>query len=141
MNSSATSLLRRHHLRITHPREAILAMFFDHHSALTQSEVEAALAVTIDRVTVYRTLKTFLEAGLLHRVLDDTGTPRYALCSTACSTETHRHDHVHFKCQDCGRTRCVEEVDVPPVRLPAGYQPHEVNLLVHGVCPDCSPGR
>ncbi|MGB3617361.1 MAG: Fur family transcriptional regulator [Catalinimonas sp.] len=138
MNAPARQLLKRHGLRATHPREFILDLFLDRDAALTHADVESTATGDVDRVTVYRTLKTFVERGLLHRVPDDEGAPRYALCSPACGTEAHHHDHVHFKCQTCGQTQCVEEVMVPPVRLPEGFRPVEVSLLVQGVCRNCN---
>jgi Fur family ferric uptake transcriptional regulator len=94
------------------------------------------VAQTFDRVTVYRTLKTFLDKGMIHKVLDDGGALKYALCHY-CQGENHQHDHVHFKCAVCGETSCLDDVYVPRVNLPEGYQVAEVNLLVQGVCARC----
>ena len=90
-----------------------------------------------DRVTVYRTLKSFLERGVIHKVLDDGGALKYALCNEHCQEEAHHHDHVHFKCTQCGETNCLEEVEVPGVKLPKGYISEEVNLLIRGTCQKC----
>jgi Fur family ferric uptake transcriptional regulator len=81
-------------------------------------------------------LKTFFDRGLIHKVLDDGGSLKYALCTEACSQSAHRHEHVHFKCSRCGQTNCLE-VDIPRVRLPKGYVAGEVNLLIQGTCPNC----
>ncbi|HPM29029.1 MAG TPA: transcriptional repressor, partial [Chryseolinea sp.] len=47
------------------------------------------------------------------------------------------HDHVHFKCEACGQTNCLN-IDVPLIKLPKGYKANEVNLLVQGICDRCS---
>jgi Fur family transcriptional regulator, ferric uptake regulator len=85
---------------------------------------------------VYRTLKTFLDKGLIHKVLDDEGSLKYALCNDPCTTSSHRHEHVHFKCTQCGQTSCLD-VEIPLVRLPKGYEAREVNLLIQGTCESC----
>lgn len=134
----AKTLLKTHKLRHTESREEILSLFLMHQTALSQPEIEKAITVC-DRVTIYRTLTAFLENGILHKVLEDAGAMRYALCKTQhCSEHTHHHDHVHFKCEDCGDTTCVEEVKILVPTLPSGFKVKESNLLIQGVCPKCN---
>lgn len=104
---------------------------------MSHSDVEDYLSPHFDRVTLYRTLKIFLDKGLLHKVLDDTGGLKYALCKE-CTEENHFHDHVHFKCVKCNKTTCIDELEVPHFNLPRGYEKHELNLLVQGICPQCN---
>ena len=136
--AEATQLLRAHTLRTTQSRQDILQVFISQDRALSESEVEQAMAQSCDRVTVYRTLGTFLKKGLLHKVLDDSGVTKYALCADDCGAKHyHQHNHVHFKCQRCGQTNCLKSVQVQAFQLPDGYQVEEVNVLLQGVCPDC----
>ncbi len=128
--------LKGHHLRTTTCREDVLLTFMNKKNALSHGDLEGALGENYDRVTIYRTLKTFLEKGIIHKVLDDEGL-RYALCSHQCSEEKHQHDHIHFKCNECGKTNCLENLHIPNVALPAGYQPECFNLLILGKFPDC----
>lgn len=136
MRRTQTQLLREHQLRSTASRSSILSIFLRNSHALSYSDIERQVATNYDRVTVYRTLKTFLDKGVIHKVLDDGGTLKYALCNELCINE-HHHDHVHFKCTQCGQTNCLENVEVPGVRLPVGYTVSEKDLLLHGVCPNC----
>lgn len=128
--------LKGHHLRTTTCREDVLLTFMNKKNALSHGDLEGALGENYDRVTIYRTLKTFLEKGIIHKVLDDEGL-RYALCSHQCSEEKHQHDHIHFKCNECGKTNCLENLHIPNVALPDGYQPESFNLLIQGKCPEC----
>lgn len=137
MNEVSNTLLKNFNLRSTSTREEILRLFLQKDYALSHSDIEREIAEEIDRVTVYRTLKTFHDHGLIHKVLDDGGSLKYALCSEACSATEHSHEHVHFKCTECGQTNCLD-VDIPPIRLPAGFKPSEFNLLIQGVCQNCS---
>ena len=136
--SSAANILSRHKLRRTAPRQAVLEVFVNENMALSQPELEHLLQDNCDRVTIYRTLTTFLENGLIHKVLDDAGAAKYALCSHECESDhAHQHNHVHFKCENCGQTRCLDEVHVPGFILPKGYKISETNVLLQGVCADC----
>lgn len=136
MVAEPEKLLKTFRLRSTPTRQEILEILLDKDYALSFGDIEKAVSGASDRVTVYRTLKTFLDKGLIHKVLDDEGTLKYALCSDSCSVSNHRHEHVHFKCTECGQTSCLE-VQVPHVRLPAGYKAKEFNLLIQGICAGC----
>ncbi|GAB4404243.1 MAG: transcriptional repressor [Bacteroidia bacterium] len=132
-------LLRQHALRRTSHRVAILDVFVSHDKALGEREIEIKLDQSCDRVTIYRTLSTFLDKGLIHRVPDDSGALKFALCAPGChEAQQHRHDHVHFKCLICERTTCVDQVRIPIVHLPQGYLLQEVDMLLKGRCPECS---
>lgn len=132
------NILHQSQLRQTQNRAEILEIFLARGVALSEREIETAMVAPCDRVTIYRTLSTFLEKGIIHKVLDDAGAMKYALCPAGCHAEqAHRHDHVHFKCLRCGQTICLDEVPVPPVALPQGYDLTEVNMLLEGTCPTC----
>lgn len=131
-------LLSAHDIRNTDGRMAILEHFDHAGHALSQPDLEKALGAQFDRVTIYRTLTLYLEKGILHKVLDDSGAMKYALCPDACEAHDHRHDHVHFKCLKCGNTSCIEDLEVPQISLPVGYLLTEANLLLSGVCRECN---
>lgn len=138
MEQFVSDTLKNYQLRTTACRESVLETFQTRQSALSHGDLEAALKDKhFDRVTIYRTLKTFLEKGIIHKIPDDEGL-RYALCRENCVDDDHHHDHVHFKCNECGETNCLEDLLVPAVKLPEGYQAQEVNLLIQGLCEKCS---
>ena len=137
MNTVSNRLLKNFRLRSTPSRQEILHLFLRKDYALSHGDIEKEIRNDLDRVTVYRTLKTFLDRGLIHKVLDDEGSLKYALCNEACATGGHHHNHVHFKCIQCGQTNCLD-VEIPSVKLPKGYKPSELNLLIQGVCDNCS---
>lgn len=126
-------------LRPTPCRLDVLSTFQGFDYALSQGDIEQKLSDKYDRVTIYRTLKTFLTQGLLHKVLDDSGGVKYALCKELChqGDHQHQHDHVHFKCNQCGQTTCLETVHIPSIVLPAGFSKQESNLLIQGTCSMC----
>jgi Fur family transcriptional regulator, ferric uptake regulator len=137
MSAVSNRLLKDFRLRSTPSRQEILHLFLRKDHALSHGDIEKEINNALDRVTVYRTLKTFLDRGLIHKVLDDEGSLKYALCNEACGAAGHHHDHVHFKCTICGQTNCLN-VEIPSVKLPKGYKPEELNLLIQGICGNCS---
>ena len=134
--SSTAEILKENQLRVTSCRRDVLRTFLQRKIALSHADLEDALKESFDRVTIYRTLKTFLANDLIHKVLDDSGVTKYALCLH--EVQSHDHEHVHFKCEKCGQTNCIEEVSLPQISLPKGYIGKEQNLLVHGICKNCS---
>lgn len=138
MKDRVSELLRQHDLRHTDVRHRILALFFKAKVALSHADIEKKMQLYVDRVTLYRTLKNFVDKGLIHKVLDDSGSVRYALCDTSCSPTHHHDEHVHFKCTQCGMTNCLSQTQVPFIQLPLGYVLADVNVLVQGTCDKCS---
>lgn len=137
--SNVADILSKHQLRHTDCRLETLSVFISKNFAISHNDLEEILVPAFDRVTLYRTLKTFLEKGIIHKVLDDEGTPKYALCSPHfCSTDEHRHNHVHFKCFTCGKTQCLDTTIIPEISLPKGFVAKDFNLLIQGFCNACS---
>lgn len=134
--SEIRSILQQNKLRFTSSRSQILSIFHSKSTALSEPELEVELNGICDRVTIYRTLTTFMEKGILHKVLDDSGLTKYALCCDDC--EHKHHEHVHFKCQICGQTQCLHEIPTSLPILPEGFVPETVHVLVNGVCPNCA---
>jgi len=133
--SDYKKLLKNHALRITDCRIDVLEQFYKTNHALSFKDLEKNLE-EYDRVTLYRTLSSFIENGILHRIPSDDGFASYGLCSQECSETEHHHDHVHFKCNVCGHIECLPDYHVPKMDLP-GYTINEQNLIVTGICKNC----
>lgn len=131
-------ILQRSGLRVTRQRTDVLHIFDNKKVALSQADIEKSLPAHFDRITLYRILRSLEANNILHKVLDDSGTSRYALCGDNCSEKEHQHEHVHFKCTSCEKIQCLEEVEIPPVKLPQGFLFGEAKLLVEGTCKSCS---
>lgn len=122
-------------LKSTPCRLAVLSLLVSHEHALSHADIEQHIDQAIDRVTIYRTLRSFLDKGVIHKVLDDEGVTKYALCHE-CS-EIHNHEHVHFKCEQCGQTQCLDNIQIPHINLPQGFRSKQKNLLIQGICSQC----
>ena len=130
-------LLKRNNLSITDSRRKILHLFLEQAGALAHGDIEKKAGEKFDRVTVYRTLQVFVDKGIIHTIPTADNSIRYALCKDECS-EGHHHDHhIHFVCNNCGNTYCLDDVVTPDIKLPKGYTAAQVEVVVEGVCKEC----
>ncbi len=127
--------LKNHDLRITDCRIDVLEFFLKTSYALSFRDLEDGLK-EYDRVTLYRTLNSFIEKGLLHRIPNDNGFASYALCLDECNNQEHHHDHVHFKCNICGHIECLPGYSIPKLQV-EDYEISDQSLLLSGVCKKC----
>ncbi|MEM6641629.1 MAG: transcriptional repressor [Bacteroidota bacterium] len=135
--SELKAIIKSHGLRVTDCRTDVMGHFIKNKGALSQSDLEKRLE-KYDRVTLYRTLHSFLDSGIIHKIPNDTGIATYGLCHNTCSPEKHFHDHIHFKCNSCGTIECLDDKKVPNITVPLGYKMEHVNLIVDGICASCA---
>lgn len=137
MKNEAAEILKRNQLSITHSRQKILELFRKHDGALAHADIEKKTREEFDRVTIYRTLQTFVEKGIVHVIPSADNSVLYALCKSHCTQESHNDNHVHFICDNCDTTYCLESVVIPPIKLPEGFKLSATNMLVSGICKKC----
>lgn len=118
-------------------RLLVLDVLQRHPAALSLADVELLLGHAY-RITVHRTLKTFTEKGLVHRIEDGSGAVKFALCEPGCPPEHHQDLHVHFFCTRCRETSCLPTVMVPVIALPGAYQVQETSLVMKGLYENCA---
>lgn len=138
LEKKVIDLLKRQSLSVTISRKRILALFLDQSGALAHGDIEKKVGAIFDRVTIYRTLQTFVDRGLIHTIPSADNAIRYALCKDECGEGHHRHEHIHFVCANCEQTFCLDEVVTPVIRLPKGYSTHQIEVLVQGTCKECT---
>lgn len=137
LENKAAELLRKRHLSITDSRKKILSLFLRQNDAMAHGDIESKAGEKFDRVTIYRTLQTFVEKGIVHTIPTQDNSVRYALCKD-CGEGHHHDDHVHFECTNCNATICLDNVVSPEIKLPEGYQPEAVQVVIRGVCRNCA---
>jgi Fur family transcriptional regulator, ferric uptake regulator len=133
-----SGVLKNFRLSTTPCRRSVLSAFIENPYALSHHDVELLLNYEFDRVTIYRTFHTFEEKGVIHKVIDNEGVARYALCSEKCSAHHHHDSHLHFTCIRCSHTICLENSTVPEIKLPSGFVLNRLNVLGEGICKSCS---
>ena len=134
MRDQSTQLLRSINMSVTESRRQILDLFMEKKGgALKHADIEKKLE-HLDRVTIYRTLQVFTEKGVIHSIPGSDGSAKYALCHSHCSEGHHHDNHVHFQCVNCGSTQCLDEVNVPFVKLPRGFVTERIEMVISGLC-------
>lgn len=104
---------------------------------MSSSELEKELK-GVDRITLYRTLISFEESGLIHHSVDASGQKKYALCAEHCDEHEHHDNHIHFHCNSCGETECLDDEVPSKLNLPKGYKVNDIQFNVMGTCANCS---
>lgn len=130
-------ILHRRQLSSTESRRKILTLFLTTDDALTHGDIEKEVGDKYDRVTIYRTLQTFEEKGIIHSIPTADNSIKYALCKE-CEEGHHHDDHVHFICTACEKTICLDDIVSPKIDLPEGYVAENVQVVIHGICKECS---
>jgi Fur family transcriptional regulator, ferric uptake regulator len=130
-------ILKKSQLSITGSRKKILELFLNMPGALAHADIEKTAGESFDRVTIYRTLQTFVEKGIIHSIPTTDNAVLYALCKHNCEAGHHQDNHVHFICNVCNKTTCLDEVTIPLVKLPKGFKPSRTEMVVNGVCGEC----
>jgi len=134
--SDITTILKSQGLKKTPSRQDILSLFMANDFAISQSFVENKLS-GLDRVTIYRTLNTFESKGLIHKIKGADNEVKYAYCGDHCHDGDHNDNHVHFTCDNCDKTYCIDQ-KLPDLNLPSGYQKKSTSILVEGTCKNCT---
>ena len=126
--------------RLTHERAVIVEEVFSSHQHFDADELASRLSgrrdgKNVSRPTIYRTLNTLVEAGMLRRVARPNG------------REVYEHDygypqHDHFICRECGtliefHNEAISKV-LEEVAAEHGFRMNEHRLEAYGLCGDCS---
>ena len=135
--SQVEDILKKNHLSVTESRQKIMQLFLNANGALAHADIEKKTGETFDRVTVYRTLQSFVEKGIIHLIPTKDNSIKYALCKDNCEEGHHHDNHVHFICDECHKTICLDDVTVPQVKLPKGFTPQHAEMVVNGICEEC----
>lgn len=135
--SEIETTLEKNGVRPTAMRILVYKFMAQREVAVTLTDIEKAFAKA-DRTTLYRTLKTFEEKGIVHQIDDGTGIAKYALCEPGCNCQLDQDLHLHFYCTNCDNTVCLTQHKIPHINLPEGYVAEDANLVVKGICEKCS---
>ena len=128
--------LLQHDIKPTANRLIVLKALDTAGRPMSLTELEKKI-LTIDKSGVFRALTNFREHHLVHVIEDGSNGVRYELC------HSHHGDvdddlHVHFFCERCQQTYCLDNVPIPAIELPAGFEVTFANYMVKGICPQCA---
>lgn len=125
-------------LKNTPLREEVLKIFTEAKKALSSKDIIEKLGKKYDRVSIFRTISTFAENGVIHAIPTSSDYVVYSLCRDNCATAEHLDHHYHFFCRRCGNIFCLNDFEFYNIKLPRGYKAEGVNILFEGVCKDCN---
>ena len=125
-------------LRVTPQRFAVYANLLARYDHPTADQIVQALnqdAPTSSQATVYSSLQTLRDAGLIREVLLEEGVCRY---------DANVAPHHHFRCKCCGE---IEDIawehffGLDLQKLRPGLKVEGYEVTVYGVCDRCDPAE
>jgi Fe2+ or Zn2+ uptake regulation protein len=129
------TLLREVGLYCTAARVAIVEVLRQTEHPLSQEQIGQALDMHADKVTIYRTLTSLIEANLLHRVYVDQHKAYYGLAYHSSEQQCHPH----LKCTSCGKIYCLPDLEIRCAKSPHnGFIIKHQQVLLEGLCPACA---
>jgi Fur family ferric uptake transcriptional regulator len=144
--AAAVARLRSAGERLTPARYAVLRVLdaadvSDEHLTAEQIGTRVAEAEpAVHRATVYRTLTSLVEAGVVSHVHLGGAATVYHLAPELPSAAT-LHSHAHVQCSSCGRVIDVPHDTLEPVaarlRDELGFQLDTTHAALLGTCRDC----
>ena len=136
MNSQdIISRLESKGIRPTANRILVMKTLMGEQNPQSLSNLERKM-VTMDKSSIFRTLTLFLEHDVVHAFEDGRGVLCYELCEEKGACD-HHDGHIHFYCESCQRSFCMEDIHIPSFELPEGFYPHSISFVIKGECPDC----
>jgi Fur family peroxide stress response transcriptional regulator len=134
-----TETCQQHGLKVTHQRMEVfreLAGTEDHPDAETISQNVSKRIPAISRDTVYRTLATLEDHGLVRKAEMLSGRARY---------DANIDRHHHFVCNKCGRitdfySDALDEFELPKSVAALG-RVESSHVQLRGTCVNCARGK
>lgn len=136
MNDDIHHIFESKNIKATPNRVLVLKEIIKATNPVSLAEIDERIS-TMYKSTIFRVLNQFVEHDVVHTIDDGTGSLKYELChgESNCSIEDM---HVHFYCERCHRTICIEDTPIPQINLPQGFIQHSGNFVIKGVCAFCN---
>lgn len=135
--AESRELLERKGVKPTPNRILVLRELTEAPRPLSLADLENAVGFSIDKASIFRVLELFARMDIVHVIEDGSRSVKYELCH-APSRHSIADQHVHFHCERCGETFCLENIKVPLIEIPEGFTPRGVNYMIKGLCPRCT---
>lgn len=136
MSENSTSLLKQHGLKVTNPRLFLIRALMSAHAPISAEDLWRKISrYGINLTTVYRTLHSFTEKGLVKRI---------DLHADSVLYEFSDHHHHHIVCTRCGIIEDFETCMMPTltehlIRDSCTFaQINEHSLELFGICNSCA---
>lgn len=138
MTHELPQILKDAGLKTTPARKLILDLFSADCKPTNAEFIYSKLKVkNINQVTIYRTLASLEQAGIIQKVDLRKGSAHYELAD---------HHHHHIVCTNCGKTESFETCDIDVIsksvlrKSPLFETINQHSLELFGLCKSCSKG-
>jgi len=129
-----TEILHENDLLRTPCRQEIVQAIINSPMPLSEEEIKDSISGNFDRTTFYRTFKTLMAKGVIHKIVIDNTLVKYAI--TEKQNQPKRH--AHFYCLNCGRVFCIPKINWEYTGLPESFKVEQAELLIKGYCTNCN---
>lgn len=132
MLEELTKTLQEKGLSLSHQRLKVLEYLSSHNNHPTVEEIYQSLQKeipTLSKATVYNTLKTLVEIGVVKELQIENNEARYDIITDF---------HGHFKCQQCGKIYNFD-IDINDTAFSGlnHFMIKQQDVYFKGICPDC----
>lgn len=107
----------------------------DAQNPVSLNDLEIALAPT-DKASIFRVLELYTQKDIVHTIEDGSRSLKYELCH-GYGEHSATDQHPHFYCEECGRVFCFDNIAIPQLSLPDGFEVKSINFMFKGKCPKC----
>ena len=126
------AVLKEKGYTLSHQRLKVLEYLSSHHCHPSVEEIYLSLVEempTLSKSTVYNTLKTLVEIGVVKELQIESNEARYDIITDF---------HGHFKCEQCGKIYNFD-IDMNNVAFSGltKFLIKQQDVYFKGVCPDC----
>ncbi len=135
MNTHEIDMLESGGVKPTSNRILVLRCLGASKSPMSLIELETELE-TLERSSILRVLTVLSEHGLVHAMEDGRGVTKYEVCHSTDHGTQDDH-HAHFYCEKCNKVYCLEDITIPHIPIPSGFELKGVNFMLKGICASC----
>ena len=136
LDLQAKQMLKAAKLYCTKCRVAVVTVLLKSRSPKTCQQIAKCLSnMRFNKVSIYRTLASLLEVGLVHRAFMQERAWYFELAKDCSESQCHPH----FTCTNCGDTHCLTEMALPMAKSPHnGFVIRRQQVRLEGLCPKCA---
>jgi Fur family ferric uptake transcriptional regulator len=133
VTSKAFKILKENGLKITQNRLDVLSVFLDSQKAFSLLDLEHIYKYQHDRYSIFRSLQTYYEKGIIEKFCNTTGTSVYTLNhnSPNCNGKSH------YKFKDCETVVSLPNLPQEYLELLGKNKIESMNLVIEGICEKC----
>lgn len=138
MPDEVITILKRHRINITKPRQLVLQAFLQTTDSVDYTYFLNTDIFGMDRTTVFRTLNLFVKKNIIYKVPVTDGTNRYLLQPPCHYNSPASLMHFSFVCAQCGKATIIPKEPEVKISLPRGFKKTNIEIVINGLCKACN---